>query len=273
MTQNTCSASSVLAVCFVAACQFTVGCMQQAVAPTTRTFTSKLPVISAQPETKETQEKGGVEISIAPASYTLASKERRTTTRTTPPLLSLKSSRDQQVYVEQVYTSEIGASPNRLKFTVKINNQMPRVFKGAGTIVQFNVGGRLLAVDQSGYAPFLGSIIPPRQEQQIDLYGPPLDVLTSDKGTIGVFLYDVVTGQDQAGAVTEKQNFEWYFDYELQPRSQAVQTRTTEGWLSHQGYMAAVQQENAEKAQSQRQQLMQMQPQSYPQQPLYAVPR
>jgi len=37
-----------------------------------------------------------------------------------------------------------------------------------------------------------------------------------DKTTIGLFIYDIVTKTDAAGNVTEKQNFEWYYNLETQ---------------------------------------------------------
>ena len=115
--------------------------------------------------------------------------------------------------------SQVAVEPANLSFLVTVNNKMPRVFHGAGTVVQFNVGGRVLAVNQSGYANLMGAIVPPQQQQQFTITGPTLAELGAAQGIIGVFLYDVVTGQNAAGVVTEKQNYEWYFDYTLTPRS------------------------------------------------------
>ena len=40
--------------------------------------------------------------------------------------------------------------------------------------------------------------------------------MLQDKGTISIFLYDVVTATDVAGNTTEKQNYTWDFSYTMQ---------------------------------------------------------
>ncbi len=206
------------------------GCEAPPAATRSTTATVGVPVITPQAETRESQEKGGIDISIAPVTYTAAMQQHVHIQQIPPPPIVWKSGGE--LYVRRTTTSTAVVEPQNLRFVLKVNNKMPRVFHGAGTIVQFNVGGRLQAVDQSGYNNFLGAIIPPRQEQQIEIVGPPLTSLTSDSGIIGVFLYDVVTNQSAAGAVIEKQNFEWYFDYTLQPREQVLESRSEERYMS-----------------------------------------
>jgi hypothetical protein len=215
-----------------------LGCTSTPMAPRMTTLTSKVPVITPQPETKESQEKGGLEISIAPVTYSAVVDQRESVRQVPPPPVTLFS--HEGVYVEVTNTPIMEVTPDSLRFVLTVNNKLPRVFHGAGTIVQFNVGGRLQAVDQSGYSNFLGTIIPPRQEQQIEIIGPSLSSLPSDKGIIGVFLYDVATNQSAAGVVTEKQNFEWYFDYTLEPREQVAESRTEQRWMSLFEYQQAV---------------------------------
>ncbi len=99
-----------------------------------------------------------------------------------------------------------------------ITNKMPRVFRAMGSVVQFHANGRLQAVEQSAYAELTNAIVPPRSELQVKIYGPPISDLP-DKGIVGLFFYDVPTKTDDASAVTEKQNFEWYFDLTMKPES------------------------------------------------------
>jgi len=207
-----------------------VGCEGPQAASRSALVTTQVPVIIPQAETRESQEKGGVEISIAPVSYTASLREDVSIRQVPPPPIVWKKGGD--IYVERVITATPCVQPDHLRFVLTINNKMPRVLRGAGTIVQFNVGGRLQAVDQSGYNNFLGAVIPPRQEQQIEIVGPRLDALSAAQGIIGVFLYDVVTNQNEAGVVTEKQNFEWYFDYTLEPRELSGERRTEHVYLS-----------------------------------------
>jgi hypothetical protein len=197
------------------------------------TLSCKVPTISPLPQTLEAQEKGGVEISVVPVSYKPVLEQEIRHRRIQPnfgesfqievQLATIpQAERHNYVFVEESTSVALRPSPDRLRFLVKINNHLSRVFRGAGTVVQFNVGGKLLAVDQQGYASMVEAIVPPRTEQQLEINGPALDVLP-DKATIGLFLYDVVTAIDAAGNVIEKQNYEWYFDYTTRLVEKAVE--------------------------------------------------
>jgi len=120
--------------------------------------------------------------------------------------------------------------PDRLRFQVRINNQMPRVFRGAGTVVQFNIDGQLKSVDQEGYQNLVQAIVPPRSQTTLEIYGPKLSNLP-EEANIGLFFYDVVTNQNEAGEVTERQNFEWYYKYNSQTREDTVTVEVEEGWV------------------------------------------
>ena len=107
---------------------------------------------------------------------------------------------------------------------------MPRVFRGAGTVVQFNIDGQLKSVDQKGYQNLVQAIVPPRSQTTLEIYGPELSNLP-EKANIGLFFYDVVTNQNEAGEVTERQNFEWYYKYNSQTRKDTVTVEVEEGWV------------------------------------------
>ncbi len=63
------------------------------------------------------------------------------------------------------------------------------------------------------------------------IVGPPVGSIPSPC-TIGIFLYDVVTKMDQAGNITDKQNYEWYFSYQTQAVDRQTEIpATTEGWV------------------------------------------
>ena len=48
-----------------------------------------------------------------------------------------------QVVVEQVTTPQLVTHPGKLEFTIKIHNQLNRVFHGQGAVAQINVDGKL----------------------------------------------------------------------------------------------------------------------------------
>lgn len=187
--------------------------------------------MTAQAETKESQEKGGLEISIAPVNYQkmLGSKTTRVPVAAEPFGADLNMPQGASPY-EETTEPQLEPKPNRLAYLLKINNKLNRVFRGAGTVVQFNDGTKLVAVDQAGYQQFTGAIVPPRSEKQVIVYGPPLDQV-ADKTTVGLFLYDVVTAVNEAGTVIEKQNYEWYFDFSVKIEEVASQIKKQRVWL------------------------------------------
>lgn len=204
----------------------------QAPAPT-MTVTAKLPTFAPLAETRESQEKGGVEISVGPVAYE-AVRSSYTTERVLQPgvmeRLTAPPNWQYMRYVERTTSPVLKVAPEQLRFRININNKLPRVFRGAGTVVQFNIAGKLIQVDQTGYADLVNVIVPPRTQQQVEVYGPTIASLPGQT-TIGLFLYDVTTKADAAGNVTEKQNFEWYFNYATQVREESGEIHKERLWL------------------------------------------
>lgn len=194
-----------------------------------------IPSITTLPETKEAQEKGGLEIAVVPSIYKAVRKDRTITTQAQPPIglafiPVVANNNQQRVYVEQVTTPSLKAEPARLQFRVRVNNKLARVFRGQGSVVQFNVGGKLIPFNNIDYKEFLNGIVPPRNETEFTIYGPSLDLI-GDKGTIGIFLYDVVTATDTAGNTTDKQNYEWYFAYETKTVEEMAEHKRRAGFM------------------------------------------
>lgn len=216
----------------------------------------EVPSFTRQAETHERQEKGGFEITIAPVTYEAIAQSKTVTAASREPLGGeLIGGHAGQIYVTRTTESTVSLVPDHLNFLVTLNNKMPRVFHGSGTVVQFNVGGKVLAVDQRGYSSLQGAIVPPQQQQQVTIVGPLLTDLPAKSGTVGIFLYDVVTDQSNAGVVTAKQNYEWYFDYTFVPKSvQVPPAQQQAGYMS----VAEYQQEMT------RQQMEQMRGRGYP---------
>ncbi len=200
--------------------------------PVAQRMKCKVPEITAMPETDYAPIKGGVRISIAPVSYK-AEAGSRTTRRQTPKpgfFIDPDPRSGPKVFYDEVTETTLKTTPERLQFTIKINNTLSRVFRGAGTVVQFNVGGKLMSVDQTGYGEMLGAIVPPQGEHQLTISGPKIENIP-DNGTLGIFFYDVVTATDVAGNVTEKQNFIWYYKYETKVVEQDGQATTVKNFM------------------------------------------
>jgi hypothetical protein len=164
----------------------------------------------------QTQSKGGLDITIVPALYK-AVRADKTTLAQVPPNFGelLLMNQQSQVVAEQDTIPQLKAEPSRVEFTVKIHNQLNRVFHGQGSVVQFNVDGKLIPFNNTDYKEFSGGIVPPLNDADLKIDGPPLNLL-HDKGTITIFVYDVATATDAAGNTTEKQNYTWDFSYAMQ---------------------------------------------------------
>lgn len=203
--------------------------------PVQRTTRVNVPVLTPMPETKEAQEKGGLEIAVTPTVYQAEKYERTLTRQASPSMggiliasLATGGNAAQQIWVHVDKEQNLRVQPGRLQFSVRINNKLARVFRGQGAVVQFNVAGKLQPFGQTDYKEFVEGIVPPRNESTFTILGPRIDALP-DKCTIGIFLYDVVTATDVAGNVTERQNYEWFFDYQSKPVEQAVEVKSWEG--------------------------------------------
>lgn len=240
------------------------GCATNPPAPIVQTTPIRclVPTITALPETKEAQSKGGLEIGVAPAIYKAVRADKVTLTQAQPPpdwgSIIVGPGHQNQLYVRESTEPRLVTQPRRLEFSVRINNQLSRVFRGAGSVVQFNVDGKLIPFGETDYRDFIMGIVPPRNETQLKIYGPALDML-KDKGTIGIFLYDVVTATDEAGRTTEKQNFTWYFNYTTQTVEQQAQASSKEEWMDVSEYQRRITAAEQERILNIRRQLPQQQ--------------
>lgn len=178
------------------------------------TLKYKVPNIEPLKETSLNQEKGGIMISIAPQRYTYIKKFSIEDTPLPGPLGGLIVTPGTK-YFERREIPYAVVEPTILRFIVTIHNRLDRVFRGAGSVISFNVDGKVIAVDETGYRDFLNVIVPPLGQTQVRITGPSISSLP-DKCVIGVFIYDVITEVDAAGNPKKKSNYEWYFNFSTQ---------------------------------------------------------
>lgn len=204
------------------------------------------PVITPLADTKELQAKGGINISLAPNTF-LCSDAVKLTRREVPTnvfdwdssLFRLINQNggsrpgnmaENYMLVETTSTPVYVVNPDKVAFRIKINNQMPRVFRGAGTVVLYNFGGKNTSTSSQDYAELANVIVPPRTETELTIYGPSFQGIPGNT-TLGIFLYDVVTQTDNAGNIIEKQNFEWYYNYQTQFKDAMREITTSKAWV------------------------------------------
>jgi len=187
----------------------------QTAAPVTQSC--MVPQVKAMPETKASQEKGGIEIAIAVPLFSVEEKIESSIKEVPVSFSDVgRPHRDGSTgtnckVVEETKSTSLNVTPKGLKFEITINNKLNRVFRGSGAVVQFNIGGQLVNVEAGKYSALSNAIIPPRNSAKVVIEGPAIQENT----TIGIYIYDIVTAVDAAGNITEKQNYEWFYDYSM----------------------------------------------------------
>lgn len=192
-----------------------------------------VPLTTPLPETTELQQKGGISITVAPAPFSVEPDERCEYSPSGAFVLFPPRgvSEDTHTHLEELrFPTNRLVGGDEVTFIVTITNQMERVFRGSGALVQFNIDGRVQGIEQESYRQLLTSLIPPGEERQFEIGGLPFASLPTE-GTVGLSLFDVTTAIDAAGNITERQNFEWFFRIVLETRTESVTGTRTRMWL------------------------------------------
>jgi hypothetical protein len=257
MTQTTNMNQSTLSLVAAFGLIVITGCMTTQSVPPSRTSTTlqkvNVPEIVATSDTQLTQGES-LKITVIPVTYTAKLVSHTRYELADIPRIVWDIPPD-SVYVWETIQHALKVDPEYLRFQVRINNQLDRSFRGAGTVVQFNVDGKLTDVGQLNYQELLNVIVPPRSEKEVYIYGPSPATL-SQNAAIGVMFYDVVTETDVAGNVTRRQNFQWVFQSKLKEVEQAVPGTTREKkWIPAEKYRQYMMQTQSQALQQQFQQL------------------
>ena len=199
-----------------------VGCATaQLPPPSAIAMNCRYPVFSPMPETNEMQTKGGVSVTLAVTPFQCVQQVEKTYAHKGPTLAETALGQ-KKGHTVTTSTPRLVVAPERLKVTVRVSNQLPHVFRGAGTMIQFQVAGKNWASKAEDFAEFTNVIIPPRGEQIVDLYGPPVDALPA-QATVAIFLHDLVIKADNAGNPIDRQSFQWFYNYETQAKQEMGQ--------------------------------------------------
>lgn len=215
-----------------AALSFIAGCVAPSESgpaePSTTQVQYRLPVVSPVEPDKQIQEKDGIRVSVAPYRFGTRDVAQHEYRRKMALFIA-----NNQWPVDIKTTSSVQVYPNNVVFKVKINNQLERVLRLAGTVVAFQVGGKQMAVDKSAYQDFQNGIILPRQEGEFNISGPSISGVP-DNATIALFLYDIVTETDAAGNATKRSNFEFIYTLSRQSQFKELPTGIKSGYVTEQ---------------------------------------
>jgi hypothetical protein len=120
-------------------------------------------------------------------------------------------------------------NPAHAQMRIRINNQLSRVLRLQGVVVQFSKDGK--AVPTVLESEINKAIVLPEQSWEGILEGPSVEAFglqavsakssapvesTSVTGNLLVGLYEVVTAMDDASNPTERSKFEWLYTYTTQ---------------------------------------------------------
>lgn len=163
--------------------------------------------------TPATQTQGGVTINLTPSSFDTVRSTACIYKRNEGALLFeylLDAPTETHTRLQEEKLNILRVIPSKLTLSVTIQNQMERVFRGEGAVVQFLVDESIEDVEESQYLDLIEILIPPGGERQIQIQGPSVGAL-QEGSTISLKLFDVVTSIDQAGNILRRDNFEWNF--------------------------------------------------------------
>lgn len=208
--------------------------------PPDRTFTYEFPVVDILDGSENLVTLGSVRISLAPRQFDIRTADQCEYSRAPATLgdllfgsgSSAPAGVDPATHtvVQEVRYSAPSVYPNRIAFVATVTNQLERVFRGQGSVVQFAVGGRTVSADAVDYRQFTNAIIPPNAELQVSIGGPTLHSIGSEN-TMAINIYDIVADTDEAGNVTQRGNAEWYFTVQREAREQTVQGQRSRVWI------------------------------------------
>lgn len=177
-----------------------------------------MPTIKALKKYPELQEKEGITLSVAPNQFHKKKYFSRKCEWIPETLDSILGNKEEDLLPSRkarwkvVETPYYKVEPYGLIFQVKIYNHLEHVLRLAGTVVAFQVEGKMISLDKANYQEFIDGFILPRQENVYKIIGPEIRLLPKECN-IALFLYDIVTETDAAGNPTKRTNFEWFFTY------------------------------------------------------------
>jgi hypothetical protein len=172
-----------------------------------------LPFLEPVENYPQTIGRNGIRVSVEPQFFKI-DRGIRTECQQNSQLLVLNDKYSFTVTGVPVYK----ITPNKPVFKIRINNNLDRVLRMAGSVVIFQVNNKNVAIEKSAYQDLLGGVILPRQESEFEIAGPDISSI-EENSTVSVLLYDVVTKTDAAGNPTERSNFEWFFKYNKLPKT------------------------------------------------------
>ena len=169
-----------------------------------------LPMVEPAAQTKQMQTKGDITISVEVARFE-ANRRVNTTERIVPsddPEFDNYETEKMPIY--DIY-------PDRFRFKIRIKNGQDRILKLSDVALVFVVDGTHVSIEDEHMQEWVSGMVIPGSEKEYEVKGPKLSSLP-ESCVVGLFLYDIPTKYDAAGNVTRKQNFEWYYQTNLEKK-------------------------------------------------------
>jgi hypothetical protein len=207
--------------------------------PPERTFLVEVPVLAPAAGHTDQQRKGGMTVAVTPSQFTLRPGVVCEYVRAALPFSVLFGdaqkaagvSRQTHTLLTETRYRVPQLAEDHVTFHVTLANNMQRVFRAAGAVVQVEMGNSVETVDEARYSELSTYMLPPGQQRQFQIPAIPLGRL-ADGAAAGFRLFDLVTDIDAAGNVRDRQNFEWRYKVRLDRREEVVVGQRSNWWVA-----------------------------------------
>lgn len=172
-----------------------------------------VPIITPTSQTKQKQTKGGVVVSCEVVPFVI----ENAMTETESVSYARPNNTAFDVY-EIAKIPSIKISPNEVNFIIRIRNNQDRVLKLVDVPIVYIADGIQYSIPEGFLKDWNNSLVVKGFEKEFPIIGPNTASLMNTK-VLYISVNDVPISYDKAGNVTQKENFEWFFDCTLKQQS------------------------------------------------------
>ncbi len=180
------------------------------------TVTYQMPKVKAAPQTIQKQRKGGVTLSIEIEPFSVLKKMRTGEEK----VVATDNPAFDKFEIAQIPYYDI--SPQYIRFKLRVRNDQSRILRLSDALLAIEINNAQMRIDQQS-EDWMSGYVRAGTEREFVINGPKLSELTDKKALMGIFIDDMPTSYDGAGNITQKSNFEWYFDLHQEQKSSTDQ--------------------------------------------------
>ena len=173
----------------------------------------ELPIIKPASQTKQMQTKGGVTVSCEVNNFVV---DRKLSEERNPTFAD--GNKPGYDLFEITRKPSYDVSPNDITFKITIKNNQDRVLKLIDVPIVMIVDGTQYSIPNDYLLEWKNALVVKGFSKDYAIKGPQIKGLNNGKA-VYISINDVPTSYDRAGNVTNKENFEWYFQTSLETKT------------------------------------------------------